>query len=255
MNDWTRLLLYGTYDGFSRSTFGDDNIQLILDNGERVEVPNHFVKNANDFVEKNKIKLKDIIARMEGLNGLTRLEWLDDILYKFGSSYGASKYRAGYKQGKLEGEWVGQQLKDADKIRQELNKPVVPQFVADWYEEHKDDFEIALFRCIDHIPSVYDEGDLNEFEEWIIDGETKPFQTLVNMHQFGYEVEKEKRYSVKIKGEIEENLLVYGLGINRYFFARIYDSSKRNEHTRKELEEAGFGEVFDSPLFEVEEVE
>lgn len=27
------------------------------------------------------------------------------------------------------------------------------------------------------------------------------------------------------------------------------------KHTRKELEEAGFGEVFDSPLFEVEEVE
>ena len=59
-----------------------------------------------------------------------------------------------------------------DMIEQ-LNEPqkqVVPQFVADWYEEHKDDFEIALFRCIDHIPSVYDEGDLNEFEEWVIDG-------------------------------------------------------------------------------------
>lgn len=136
----------------------------------------------------------------------------------------------------------------------ESKKVTVPQFVADWYEEHKDDFEIALFRCIDHIPSVYDEGDLNEFEEWIIDGGTKPFQTLVNMHQFGYEVEKEKRYSVKIKGEIEGNLLVYGLGINRYFFARTYDSSKRNEHTRKELEEAGFSWVFDCEGIEVKEV-
>ena len=132
-------------------------------------------------------------------------------------------------------------------------KVTVPQFVADWYKEHKDDFEIALFRCIDHIPSVYDEGDLNEFEGWIIDGETKPFQTLVNMHQFGYDVEKEKRYTVKIKGRVEENLLVYGLGINRYFFARTYDSSKRNEHTRKELEDAGFGWVFDCEGIEIEE--
>ena len=72
---------------------------------------------------------------------------------------------------------------------------------------------------------------------------------------YGYEVEKEKRYSVKIKGEIEENLLVYGLGIDRYFFARTYDSSKRNEHTRKELEEAGFYWVFDCPGIEIEEVE
>ena len=126
MENWTRLFLYGIYDGFSRSSLGDDNIHLILDNGDRVEVPKHFVKNASDFVEKNKIKLKDIIARLEGLNGLTRSEWLDDILYKFGNSYGASKYSNGYKQGKLEGEWVGQQLKDADKIRQDLKKPTVP---------------------------------------------------------------------------------------------------------------------------------
>lgn len=137
----------------------------------------------------------------------------------------------------------------------EPEKPVVPQFVADWYEEHKDDFEGSLFRCIDCIPSLYDEGDLNDLEEWIIDCETKPFQTLVNMHQFGYTVEKEPKYTVKIKGKIEENLLVYGWGIKRYFFARTYnDSSKRGEHTRKELEEDGFGWVFDCPGIEIEEV-
>ena len=78
---------------------------------------------------------------------------------------------------------------------------------------------------------------------------------LIRAILFGYEVEKEKRYRVKIKGEIEENCLVYGLGIKRYFFTRVYNSSKRNEHTRKQLEEAGFGEVFNSTLFEVEEVE
>ena len=100
MNDWTRLLLYGTYAGFSRSTDGEDNIILILDNGDRVNIPRGFTKSANDFVEKNKIKLKDIIARMEGLNSSTRLEWLDEILYRFGNSYGASKYQSGYKQGK-----------------------------------------------------------------------------------------------------------------------------------------------------------
>lgn len=44
---------------------------------------------------------------------------------------------------------VGGMLKKFEKV-------VIPQFVADWYEEHKDDFETALFRCIDHIPSVYD---------------------------------------------------------------------------------------------------
>lgn len=136
------------------------------------------------------------------------------------------------------------------KLLDEPQKVAVPQFVADWYEEHKDDFEIALFRCIDHIPSVYDEGDLNEFEEWIIDGETKPFQTLVNMHQFGYTVEKEPKYTVKIKS------------VNQYLvrntdedFLGFLQSRLKSKFTRKELEDLGLEEVFNSPLFEVEEVE
>ena len=145
-------------------------------------------------------------------------------------------------------------LIDNLKEIKESQKVTVPQFVADWYEERKDDLDTALFRCVDIIPRVYEDGELNQFQKWFVSDENKSFQTLVNMHQFGYEVEKEKRYSVKIKGEIEENLLVYGLGINRYFFARTYDSSKRNEHTRKELEENGFGWVFDCEGIEIEEV-
>lgn len=136
------------------------------------------------------------------------------------------------------------------KLLNEPQKVTVPQFVADWYEANKDDFEIALFRCIDHIPSVYDEGDLNEFEEWIIDGETKPFQTLVNMHQFGYTVEKEKRYLVKVRATNQP--LFYNSLEKRLFFSL---GKLATQFTFKQLEEAGFREVFDSPLFEVEEVE
>lgn len=141
---------------------------------------------------------------------------------------------------------------DKNLVHKEIDepqKPTVPQFVVDWYEEHKDDFEIALFRCIDHIPSVYDEGDLNEFEEWIIDGETKPFQTLVNMHQFGYTVEKEKRYTVKMRTTNQP--LFYNSLEKKLFFSL---GELATQFTFKQLEEAGFREVFDSPLFEVEEV-
>lgn len=144
-----------------------------------------------------------------------------------------------------------------DLIKQldEPQKPVVPQFVADWYEEHKDDFEIALFRCIDHIPSVYDERDLNEFEEWIIDGETKPFQTLVNMRQFGYEIEKEKRYLVKIKGVACPYLNYDTINELWFYNQKIEGVYTKTQHTRKELEDASFGWVFDCPGIEIEEVE
>ena len=74
----------------------------------------------------------------------------------------------------------------------EPQKIQVPQFVVDWYEENKVDFEGNLFRCIDCIPGLYDEEELNDFEELVIDSRTKSFQTLVNMHQFGYVVKKRK---------------------------------------------------------------
>ena len=140
-------------------------------------------------------------------------------------------------------------------IRQldEPQKPVVPQFVADWYEEHKDILEYILFDYV----YKFDKKERSDFKDWVDDFKTEVFQTLVNMHQFGYEVEKEKRYLVKVKG-------VYGYGrylnkslpSNEYFFASNNEFNRyKTKHTRKELEEAGFGWVFDCEGIEIEEVE
>lgn len=204
---------------------------------------NGVLEDLRQLDEPQPIKLKDVIARIEKFDLGTKAVWINEILNKLGSDYGTLKYKAGYEQGKFEGEWVGQQLKDADKIRQELNKPMIPQFVADWIEDRKTKGK-SLLKSL-----LYTPGKVNS---WVDDPDNQETFALAWIN--GYEVEQEKRYSVKIKGEVEENLLVYGLGIKRYFFTRIYDGSKRKGHTRKELEEAGFGEVFNSPLFEIEEV-
>lgn len=136
----------------------------------------------------------------------------------------------------------------------EPQKVTVPQFVADWYEENKDDFETKLFNVIDLLLRDLEDDELSEFEEWIVDKHTAPFQTLVNMHQFGYTVEKEKRYFVKLKNAGISNSLLKRTPKGEWWFGINFDDESQ-AHTRKELEEAGFGEVFDSPLFEVEEVE
>nr|UVY01658.1 MAG: Protein of unknown function (DUF1642) [Bacteriophage sp.] len=132
----------------------------------------------------------------------------------------------------------------------EPQKVQVPQIVADWYEANKDDFETNLFRAVDLILSDYEEGDLSEFEEWLVDNHTEPFQTLVNMHQFGYDVKKERRYTVKMR--TTKQPLFYNSLEKRLFFSL---GELATQFTFKQLEEAGFGEVFNSPLFEVEEVE
>ena len=132
----------------------------------------------------------------------------------------------------------------------EPQKVKVPQFVADWYEENKDDFETSLFQCIYELFEKRDDSELNEFEYWVIDGNTKPFQTLVNMHQFGYEVEEEKRYTVVMKATKQP--LYYNAGDKKLFLST---GDLATNFTRKQLEEAGFGWVFDCPGIEIEEVE
>lgn len=139
----------------------------------------------------------------------------------------------------------------------EPQKPLVQQFVADWYEENKDDFETNLFQLIESLETApCEEDDPIDFIGWLIDKDTKPFQTLVNMHQFGYTVEKEKRYLVKIIGITNYNsYLNYHKGENKWTIeSRMEIDAIRTEHTRKELEEAGFGWVFDCEGMEVEEV-
>lgn len=140
------------------------------------------------------------------------------------------------------------------KYINEPQKPVVLQFVADWYEANKDDFEGNLFRCVHNIPSTFDGAKLNEFERWFLNASIKAFQTLVNMHQFGYTVEVEKRYRVRIKST--------GQCLGKYYINNeilsprfIYTGRNADEFTRKELEEAGFGWVFSCEGIEVEEIE
>jgi len=78
--------------------------------------------------------VKNILARLRELPVHDREVWLKAIMGEFEQDFSHAKWREGYEQGKLEGAWVGNQLKDADKIRSELNKVQVPQFVADWIE-------------------------------------------------------------------------------------------------------------------------
>lgn len=146
-------------------------------------------------------------------------------------------------------------LKDLRQL-DEPQKVVVPQFVADWYEENKDSFEANLYRFVCNLTSIFDGAKLNEFERWFLTAGTKPFQTLVNMHQFGYEVEEEPKYTVKVKAiNCTTKHLVFGEISGSWFFAEGRYGNVLTKFTRKQLEDAGFGEVFNSPLFEVEEVE
>ena len=159
------------------------------------------------------------------------------------------------KYKRYEGKWNGktgelarqiflEDLKQLDEPR----KVKVKKFVADWYEEHKDEFEYNVW---DWLSSKSESGKIDsKFAFWLNDVDNTPIQTLVNMHQFGYEVDEEKRYLVKIKASGQ--YIMNNPDENAVFF---YSSRAYSKLTRKELEEAGFGWVFDCPGIEIEEIE
>lgn len=131
-------------------------------------------------------------------------------------------------------------------------KPVVSQCVADWYEEHKNDLNDDIWAYL----TSWADTKWDEFKYWMYHtGRNKAITTLANMHQFGYEVEKEPRYTVRIKGLSEINRYLNKECDKEFLFADSGESEDyQTKFTRKELEEGGFGEVFDNPMFEVKEV-
>jgi len=137
---------------------------------------------------------------------------------------------------------------DKNLVHRDINEPqkvIVPQFVADFITEQKN-LGHTLSYSIDACMS-------DRVAEWYWDNS----ELFVRAWLDGYTVEEEKKYKVKFKNiQSGSRYFKYDGVIEKWYFGINQDSSAaRLCHTKKELEEAGFGEVFNSPLFEVEEVE
>ena len=76
----------------------------------------------------------------------------------------------------------------------EPQKPVVPKFVAEWFEENKDDLDTAIFGYLVFWQERYTDSVLYQ---WFDKSKNKPIETLIRMKD-GYEVEKEPLYYVKL---------------------------------------------------------
>ena len=239
MDDCTKVLVYGSFDGFAHSTDDSLLISVVLDGGEKVEIPSEYVMSTDQIVKKDKIKLKDVIKRIKCFDLVTQAVWINGILNELGSGFGLHKYHEGYKQGKFDG-------------AMEREKVQVPQFVADWYEEHKDNLEYNIWDWMKYNLEPKKRENVI-FSQWLGKTVNNPVETLIKMKLYGYTVEKEKRYRVKLKSNPEEvDYLVDTKRNGLRFYSNIYTQSR--EHTREEIEAAGFGWVFDCPGIEIEEV-
>lgn len=167
--------------------------------------------------------LKNLLARLRELPLHNREVWLKVIMSEFKQDFSHAKWREGYEQGKLEG------MVEREKVK-------VPQFVADFIAEQKK---------LGHTLSYSIDASMSDrVAEWYWDNS----ELFALAWIFGCEVEEEKRYLVKIKATKH---YIAKDGTGKIFFSLAYKES----FTKKQLEEAGFGWVFDCPGIEIEEVE
>ena len=180
--------------------------------------------------------LKNLIARLRGLPLHNREVWLKAIMSEFEQDFSHAKWREGYEQGKFEG-------------MVEREKVMVPQMVAEWIKKCKTFKSFAVSLSFALQPSVWEANALSgECIEWLTDAENQ--ETFARAWLDGYEVEQEKRYEVRLKNI--DDYLVKTSNNEYHFYHNIFTQSRN--HTRKELEQAGFSWVFDCPGIEIKEV-
>ena len=131
----------------------------------------------------------------------------------------------------------------------EPKKPIIPRFVADWYEKNKDNFEFNV-QCL----CVHNCELDRKMNNWFDNKDNKPIETLVMMHKFGYEIEKEKLYIARNKTTGEH--LYFNNAKKRFESGSLLTSYVKNikayHHTQDKLEKLNY---WGNSLFEFEEVE
>lgn len=177
---------------------------------------------------------KNVIARLRELPLNDREVWLKAIMSEFEKDFSHAKWREGYEQGKLE-------------CLVEREKVTIPRFVADIIEEYKE----KNAPIIDIFTEKYSN---KQYNNWLIRS-LNAYDRAARAWLDGYEVEKTKEalYTITLKSSGQK--LFYHEKDEEYLFSNYAECFLKEHHTRKELEQAGFGWVFDCPGIEVEEVQ
>ena len=180
--------------------------------------------------------VKNVLARLRELPLHDREVWLKAIMSEFEKDFSHAKWREGYEQGKFEG------MIEREKVK-------IPQFVAEIIEYYK----VQNATLYD---ALREKNFNKQYNEWLMN-EQDAYDKVARAWVYGYEVEKEPKYKVKFKGVLKNNnYLNYNSEIKSWYHASSLEIGMvRTKFTRKQLEEANFGWVFDCPGIEIEEVD
>nr|DAS80657.1 MAG TPA: Protein of unknown function (DUF1642) [Caudoviricetes sp.] len=145
-----------------------------------------------------------------------------------------------------------------DKLKQ-LDEPKVqvPEFVADWIFKAQFVDRRSIRSALDTCTIRLYAKRSDEVIAWL--KEINNQDIFVSGWANDYEVEKKKEYTVKVKATLGQYLGRYYLSNEeltpQFTRTQFTGNEKLPTFTRAELEQTGFGWVFDCPGIEIEEVE
>lgn len=119
----------------------------------------------------------------------------------------------------------------------EPEKPVVPKYVARWFEDNKFRFEQSIYGLSVHL---YGKSRplFSEFEHWFMGITNKPIETLVKMKLFGYEVKKEPQWVVRHDGRIQGSYFREFNGLDGIPFNSVLGAGLKNAYKFDSKEKA-----------------
>lgn len=134
---------------------------------------------------------------------MNKQELIDKLNKQLATPSKGTDFDYGHDYGIQRAIYLAEDLDDQQAPINKPEKPVVPKFVADWYEEHKDNFEYSV-QCL----CVQGCKPVRQIDIWFDNDDNKPIETLVMMHKFGYEVKKEKLYTVELPNPNSFSLII-----------------------------------------------
>lgn len=169
------------------------------------------------------------------MNKQEAIEEIKDEIKRNGKRSGSLDYLNGKRDG----------LVDALKIIKQIDEPkkaVVPQYIDTW-------IQVAEYNGFDLYEAMTDETP-DKVSTWIV---CNP-ETFAKAWIYGYEIEKEKLYTVKFSNEdFGKNYIGIFKAVNKFGISSLpfNDDDVKSWFTKDELERFKF---WDNPAFEIEEV-
>lgn len=178
---------------------------------------------------KYRITLKKVIRRIEGLDEVSKTEWVSEILQKLGRNATARAYHDGYEQGRFD-----------EAIENSTPQAEIPDYVGYWLEYCKATnvgMINATYVSQYHLNNYARMSDASKLRTYFVSDKNQ--ENFLSAWLNGYAVKKEKYYfvAVPVGRGYYKRVIVYsdytlGLGDHNYM-----SLDKLKQHSRQSVQQ------------------